>query len=46
MRDVGARHFAGIESVADLFQLFGEHFNVAVIKIEDRLGRATNSYRR
>ena len=37
MRDVGARHFAGIEVVAGLFQLFGEHFNVAAIKIEHRL---------
>ena len=37
LRDVSASHFADIEAVTSLFQLFGEHFNVAAIKIEDRL---------
>ena len=37
LRDVGAGHFADIEAVTGLFQLLGEHFNVATIKLEDRL---------
>jgi hypothetical protein len=37
LRDVGARHFADIEAVTGLFQLLGEHFDVAAIEIEDRL---------
>jgi len=37
LRDVSASHFADIEAITSLFQLFGEHFNVAAIKIEDRL---------
>src|SRR6516165_2226218 len=37
LRDVGARHLADIEAVTSLFQLLGEHFDVATIKIEDRL---------
>jgi hypothetical protein len=35
--NVGARHLADIESVTRLFQLLGEHFDVAAIKIEDCL---------
>jgi len=35
--DVGARHLADIKAVAGLFQLLGEDFDVATIKIEDRL---------
>jgi hypothetical protein len=35
--DVGARHFTDIEAVAGLLELFGEHFDVAAIEIEDRL---------
>src|SRR5262249_51177560 len=37
LRDVGASHFADIEAVTSLFQLLGEHFNVAAIEIKDRL---------
>ena len=35
--DVGARHLADIEAVARLFELLGEHFDVAAVEIEDRL---------
>jgi hypothetical protein len=37
LRDVGARHLADIKAVTSLFQLLGEHFDVATIKIKDRL---------
>ena len=37
MRDIGARDFADVEAVTGLFELFGEHFDVAAVEIEDRL---------
>ncbi len=35
--DVGSRHLADVEAVTSLFQLLGEHFDVAAIEIEDCL---------
>ena len=34
--DVGARHLADIETVARLFELLGQHFDVAAVELEDR----------
>ena len=37
LRHVGARHFADVEAVARLLELFGENFDVAPLQIEHRL---------
>jgi hypothetical protein len=37
LSDVGACYFANVEAVTGLFQLLGEHFDVAAIEVEDRL---------
>ena len=37
LRHVGARHLADIEAVAGLFELLGEHFDVAPVQLQDDL---------
>ena len=37
MRHIGARQLADIEAIARLFQLLGEHLDVAPVEIKDRL---------